>query len=276
MGAPKQKWTAEEEEALRAGVDKHGAGKWRTIQKDPEFSRCLSTRSNIDLKDKWRNMSISASGQGSREKIRTPKPKGLPAIPVSSSVSIVSSAPHKDGPSAIADPTKSSQDAKNPPRYTALIIEAITSVQEPNGVEVGAIHNFIEQRLEVPQNFRRLLSSKLRRLVSQNKIEKVQKGYKLKDSTFASKTPTLKQKDPAHRVRLPQSSSSASFIDPIEEAAITAAYKIADAEAKAFLASEAVKEAEKIAKLAEETDSMLQLAKEIFERCSRGEVVTIG
>lgn len=50
MGAPKQKWTAEEEEALRAGVDKHGAGKWRTIQKDPEFSRCLATRSNIDLK----------------------------------------------------------------------------------------------------------------------------------------------------------------------------------------------------------------------------------
>lgn len=50
MGAPKQKWTSEEEEALRAGVDKHGAGKWRTIQKDPEFSHLLATRSNIDLK----------------------------------------------------------------------------------------------------------------------------------------------------------------------------------------------------------------------------------
>lgn len=50
MGAPKQKWTSEEEEALRAGVDKHGAGKWRTIQKDPEFGHCLSARSNIDLK----------------------------------------------------------------------------------------------------------------------------------------------------------------------------------------------------------------------------------
>lgn len=50
MGAPKQKWLAEEEEALRAGVEKHGAGKWRTIQKDPEFSHCLASRSNIDLK----------------------------------------------------------------------------------------------------------------------------------------------------------------------------------------------------------------------------------
>lgn len=50
MGAPKQKWTSEEEDALRAGVDKHGPGKWRTIQKDPEFSHLLATRSNIDLK----------------------------------------------------------------------------------------------------------------------------------------------------------------------------------------------------------------------------------
>lgn len=50
MGAPKQKWTSEEEEALRRGVLKHGPGKWRTIQKDPEFSPVLSSRSNIDLK----------------------------------------------------------------------------------------------------------------------------------------------------------------------------------------------------------------------------------
>ena len=50
MGNPKQKWTAEEEEALRAGVAKHGTGKWKNIQKDPEFNHFLFTRSNIDLK----------------------------------------------------------------------------------------------------------------------------------------------------------------------------------------------------------------------------------
>jgi transcription factor MYB, plant len=50
MGAPKQKWTAEEEAALKAGVVKHGAGKWRTILMDPEFSSILRTRSNVDLK----------------------------------------------------------------------------------------------------------------------------------------------------------------------------------------------------------------------------------
>lgn len=50
MGAPKQKWTAEEEAALKAGVVKHGPGKWRTILKDPEFSGVLYLRSNVDLK----------------------------------------------------------------------------------------------------------------------------------------------------------------------------------------------------------------------------------
>ena len=50
MGAPKQKWTAEEEAALKAGVIKHGAGKWRTILTDPEFSSILHQRSNVDLK----------------------------------------------------------------------------------------------------------------------------------------------------------------------------------------------------------------------------------
>lgn len=50
MGAPKQKWTHEEEAALKAGVIKHGVGKWRTILKDPEFCRVLYLRSNVDLK----------------------------------------------------------------------------------------------------------------------------------------------------------------------------------------------------------------------------------
>ena len=50
MGAPKQKWTAEEEAALKAGVHKHGTGKWRTILMDPEFSSVLPLHSNVDLK----------------------------------------------------------------------------------------------------------------------------------------------------------------------------------------------------------------------------------
>lgn len=57
-------------------------------------------------------------------------------------------------------------------------------------------------------------------------------------------------------------------IDPIEEAAVAAAFKVADAENRSFVAAEAIKEAERISKMAEDTDSMLQFAKEIFEKCN--------
>ncbi|KAK1363719.1 hypothetical protein POM88_039280 [Heracleum sosnowskyi] len=63
MGPCKIKWTAEEEAAMRAGVVKHGASKWRVILKDPEFKNVLCARSNIDLKDKWRNMQLTMNGQ---------------------------------------------------------------------------------------------------------------------------------------------------------------------------------------------------------------------
>ncbi|KAM1264975.1 hypothetical protein ACFX13_035689 [Malus domestica] len=38
--------------------------------KHPEFSGVLYTRSNVDLKDKWRNMSVMANGWGFREKAK--------------------------------------------------------------------------------------------------------------------------------------------------------------------------------------------------------------
>jgi myb proto-oncogene protein len=50
MGAPKQKWTEEEEVALRKGVERYGPGKWRAIQKDPKYGPFLTQRSNVDLK----------------------------------------------------------------------------------------------------------------------------------------------------------------------------------------------------------------------------------
>jgi len=77
MAAPKRKWTSEEEVALRAGVEKYGSGKWQTILKDPEFAVCLASRSNVDLKDKWRNLlSVSAGGRS-----KTPKLEFIAAVP---------------------------------------------------------------------------------------------------------------------------------------------------------------------------------------------------
>ncbi|KAF8393593.1 hypothetical protein HHK36_021837 [Tetracentron sinense] len=230
--------------------------------------------------DKWRNMSVSASGQGSREKLRTPKLKALPAPPtvLLSNIQSSSATPVAQDASAdtvMDDSAKSLLDGKIAPRYNAMIFEALSTIKDPNGSDIGAIISFIEQRHEVPQNFRRLLSSKLRRLVAQEKLEKVHNCYRIKkDILFGTKTPTPKQKDV--RPRQLQSPGLITSADTVEEAAVTAAYKVADAENKAFVAAEAVKEYERVLKMAEEAESVLQLAKEIYERCSHGEIVLIA
>ena len=45
-----QQWSHEEEESLRKGVKKYGAGKWRFIREDPVLGKILNQRSNVDLK----------------------------------------------------------------------------------------------------------------------------------------------------------------------------------------------------------------------------------
>lgn len=50
MGAPKTKWSPEEEAALNAGIAKYGLGKWSKIIGDVEFAKVLEKRSNVDLK----------------------------------------------------------------------------------------------------------------------------------------------------------------------------------------------------------------------------------
>ncbi|EOY27161.1 PREDICTED: telomere repeat-binding factor 4 [Theobroma cacao] len=275
MGNQKQKWTAEEEEALLAGVAKHGPGKWKNILKDPDFAPYLTHRSNIDLKDKWRNLSVSTSAQGSRDKSRAPKVKAIVAsLPNTPSSAPAASRAHIVTTDAVVgDASNSSLDGKNAPRYNTMIFEALSTIKDTNGSDISAIVSYIEQRHEVPPNFRRLLSSRLRRLVSQGKLEKIQNCYKIrKDILMGTKTPTPKQKD----IRLRQNSGVVSSGETMEEAAITAAYKVAEAENKSFLAAEAVKEAERVSKMAEDTDSMLQLVKEIYEQCSRGEIVLLA
>lgn len=48
-------WDAAEENALKAGVKKHGLGAWERIRTDPEFTILLH-RTGVQLKDKWRNL----------------------------------------------------------------------------------------------------------------------------------------------------------------------------------------------------------------------------
>ncbi|XP_043709115.1 telomere repeat-binding factor 1-like isoform X2 [Telopea speciosissima] len=145
MGAPKQKWTAEEEAALKAGIAKHGAGKWRTILRDPEFSSILSMRSNVDLKDKWRNMSVTAHGWGSREKARLAlkRSQQFPKHddnPMASDEEIIDAKPL-----ALPSETLQTSGLKRPmTRLDNLILEAISTLNEPAGSNKTAIATYIE------------------------------------------------------------------------------------------------------------------------------------
>lgn len=275
MGNPKQKWTSEEEEALRAGVAKHGAGKWKNIQRDPEFNHLLFARSNIDLKDKWRNLSV-ANGQGLRDKSKTPKAKAnpdTPATPVPIALTSASVTPSsQDAPLDVpmVDSAKPLSEGNSAAKYNAMIYEALSTLKEPDGSDSSTIAHFIEQRQEVPQNFKRLLSSRLRRLVLQDKLEKVQNCYRVKrDALPDMRTTTVGLKDSHTR----QIQSVGLLGDTVEEAASSAAFRIAEAENKSFVAAEAVKEAERVAMMAEEMEALLQFATDCFDQCLHGEIL---
>ncbi|CAK9276174.1 unnamed protein product [Sphagnum jensenii] len=184
MGAPKQKWTPEEEAALRAGVEKYGPGKWRAIQKDSKFGPCLTSRSNVDLKDKWRNMSVSANGLGSSRE----RGKPLALMPPPGMLTLMDDALAIDPLATMApadvkgDGADISSDRKSlGPRYDDMVLEAVLGLKEPYGSSNASIANYIEERHPVPSNFRRLLTTKLKSLALSGKLVKVRQNYKINE-----------------------------------------------------------------------------------------------
>ncbi|XP_058748938.1 telomere repeat-binding factor 4-like [Vicia villosa] len=279
MGNQKQKWTPEEEEALHQGVQKHGTGKWKNILRDKEFAEKLCSRSNIDLKDKWRNLSVFP-GQNSKDKSRTPKSKSLviasasPATPASPAPLNVIMQNVTPVPQIQTPTSQPSQIEDAPPQYNSMIFEALSTIKDANGSDLSAIVSFIEQKHNLPQNqnFRRTLGSKLRRLVTQGKLEKVQNSYKIKDTSAETK-PDVDSKPPAPKEMnspAPAASNTSAFDNAMREASEIVAFRIADAENKSFLAAEAVKETERYAKFVEENDAMLKFAEELLEKCKLG------
>lgn len=192
MGAPKQKWTAEEEAALKAGIAKHGAGKWRTILRDPEFSDVLSLRSNVDLKDKWRNMNVMASGSGSREKVKVsnrksrPNPKHEDGDNIDDMAISTELAADMDDdivdvmPLMSYEPSHIAPDVKKDfLRLDHIIMEAIKTLNEPSGSQKAAIADYIEEQYHAPPEFKELLSTKLRALTATGRLMKVKRKYRI-------------------------------------------------------------------------------------------------
>ncbi|VVA91661.1 unnamed protein product [Arabis nemorensis] len=287
MGNQKLKWTAEEENTLLAGVEKHGPGKWKNILRDPEFADQLANRSNIDLKDKWRNLSVAPGIQGSKDKVRTPKIKAAAfqlaidaaaafLTPTPSAKSFPVAPLHRSRPSDLSI-DETALDAKNAPRYDGMIFEALSALADDNGSDVGAIFNFIEQqRHEVPPNFRRILSSRLRRLAAQNKLVKTQNFYKMNDNSLGIRTPlAVRPKEINVKPRQTSSQGAGVSLERVSEASVTAAYKLVEVENKLDVVKGAVEEIDRMTKLADQADLILLLAKELHEECSEGMIVEL-
>ena len=103
----------------------------------------------------------------------------------------------------------------------------------------------------------------------------VQNSYRIKkEAALGTKTPTPKQKE--IRPRPPQNPGLVISQETVEAAAKTAAYQIAEAENKSVVAAEAMKEAERVARMAEDSESLLQLVKEIYEQCKAVDTSLFG
>ncbi|OVA05882.1 SANT/Myb domain [Macleaya cordata] len=284
MGAPKQKWTNEEESALKAGVVKHGAGKWRTILKDPEFSGVLSLRSNVDLKDKWRNMSVTANGWGSREKARLALKRSQQILKhvennklalstvVQSDEEIVDAKPLaiSSGVLQITGPKKSISRLEN------LILEAINNLKEPTGSNKTAIGIYIEDQYDAPQNFKRILSAKLKSMTSNGKLIKVKRKYRIAPRSRFSEgrssamlflegghrdSPKVEKADLRILTKSQIDAELAKMRNmTAQEAAAAAARAVAEAEAAIAEAEEAAREAEAAEADAEATQAFAEAA----------------
>ncbi|XP_018490558.1 telomere repeat-binding factor 1 [Raphanus sativus] len=262
MGAPKQKWTQEEESALRSGVIKHGPGKWRTILKDPDFSEVLFLRSNVDLKDKWRNMSVMLNGWGSREKSRVGV-KRTPSLPKQEDTSLAADSSPLQSDEEMAEEDATGTSAPNV-RLDSLIMEAISTIKEPGGSNKTSIGTYIEEQYHAPPDFKRLLSAKLKYLTARRKLIKVKRKYRIPNSTPLSPhrrkqlgSSSGKQRSlslPSPKTDGDEVSVEANAqIDPeldrmktmsVQEAAAIAAQAVAEAEAAMAAAEEAAKDAE--------------------------------
>ncbi|CAD6239771.1 unnamed protein product [Miscanthus lutarioriparius] len=211
MGAPKQRWTSEEEAALRAGVARHGVGNWRMILNDPELSSTLRYRSNVDLKDKWRNMNVIVTSSSARDRGRT-STRRTRAAPKNNDHSLALSTVTSDVDDEIVDVNpipiasvpveawNTSNSKKSHSRLDNIIMEAIKNLNEPTGSHRTTIANYIEEQYWPPSDFDHLLSAKLKDLATSGKLLKKLHVLKLKNLELFSMTSGSLQVNRKYRI----------------------------------------------------------------------------
>ncbi|XP_060216580.1 single myb histone 4-like [Lycium barbarum] len=206
------------------------------LERHPE-----STALTAQSRDKWRNLNVSANGQGPRDKSRTQKVMANPdaaAAPLvitqaHVSTTLVPVPQDASADTVMEDSSKCALDGKNALEF--VFLDFLFKLLNSPGIETCVFQSFVC-----------LFSS----FSWQMDVIIVLVGpRKLPNSPYLG--------------------------DTAEEAAITATYKVAEAENKSFVVAEAAKEAERVSKMEEDSDNSLQVYKDTFEKCSHGEIVLL-
>eukprot|EP00252_Welwitschia_mirabilis_P012015 TRINITY_DN2672_c0_g1_i5.p1 TRINITY_DN2672_c0_g1~~TRINITY_DN2672_c0_g1_i5.p1 ORF type:complete len:230 (-),score=31.61 TRINITY_DN2672_c0_g1_i5:432-1121(-) len=176
MGAPKQKWTPEEEAALLEGVDKYGAGKWSEILRDPDLRVKLATRSNVDLKDKWRNINVTAQGCGSRERARMAFKKSSQLAKQNKQLhEVLITNAFERSDTLLDSKHKSCHSPISPrpdclPRLENLILEAVSNLNRGLGCNKSAIQAYVKENFKMNPGVKKLISSVLKSLIENGRL----------------------------------------------------------------------------------------------------------
>jgi len=176
--------------SLRPRVARFGIGKWRLIQKDPELGEILRQRSNVDLKacsssmqsllsdahprarlqDKWRNMHPSASDGEGGGAVRAAPPAKPKASKDKSAARAASGGAAQAHPPA---PDKRQYEKK----LEDLVFEAVRTLKQAATLEGIAVH--IEDKYDVPAEFRKQLAAHLKSLADAGKLMKSKTAFTL-------------------------------------------------------------------------------------------------
>ncbi|KAK1363714.1 MYB transcription factor [Heracleum sosnowskyi] len=139
MGLCNLKWTSKEEASLKDAILKHGPGKWADILKDPQFRNVLRARSNVDLKDKWRNMQLAKNGEPRNSCMTVQKNVKMTSGQCAKPVALISEGCDED---KIAEPeppssfNEASQEggSEKLTRFDACKVEDLTDVKKPSSL----------------------------------------------------------------------------------------------------------------------------------------------
>ncbi|XLR10563.1 hypothetical protein S83_038501 [Arachis hypogaea] len=122
-------------------------GNQKQILKDPQFAPFLTSRSKINLKDKWLNLSVSNGTQGSKEKFRIPRIRLRPCCvtPVATDATRVTTMIHQPDP----DPSVTVGDPLKMTKMLRILWEAMSTLKDAKS-DLNVIVNFIEIELRKP------------------------------------------------------------------------------------------------------------------------------